>query len=114
MLFYPTKWKVVTYINLEPTHELWKQTKTHKRKTADFCKKIKDKNWYHYTGYVAFDQYMKSKNKYVDNLKDLVAEYLTTDARNPSHRTKRGALNVILFGTLTNQTLTVTINTFRS
>jgi hypothetical protein len=26
--FYPMKWKVVTYVNLEPTRELWKLTKT--------------------------------------------------------------------------------------
>jgi hypothetical protein len=26
------KWKVVTYINLELTTELWKQTKAHERK----------------------------------------------------------------------------------
>jgi methyl-accepting chemotaxis protein len=107
IFFYPTKWKVVTYINLEPTRELWKQTKTHQKKIADFCRKIKDKNWYHYTDCVAFDQYMKSKNKYIDNLKDLVAEYLATDNQTPSHRTKRGVLNFIgeiskiLFGTLT-------------
>jgi hypothetical protein len=50
---------------------------------------------------------MKSKNKYIDNLKDLVAEYLVTDVQKPSHRTKRGVLNFIgeiskiLFGTLT-------------
>jgi hypothetical protein len=25
--FYPMKWKLVTYIILEPTHELWRQTK---------------------------------------------------------------------------------------
>jgi hypothetical protein len=30
--FYPMKWKVVTYINPEPTRELWKQTKIHQRR----------------------------------------------------------------------------------
>jgi hypothetical protein len=50
---------------------------------------------------------MKSKNKYIDNLKGLVAEYLNENVQTPSHRTKRGALNVvgelskIVFGTLT-------------
>jgi hypothetical protein len=95
ILFYPTKWKVVTYINLEPTRELWKQTKTHQKKISEFCKKIKNKSWYHYTDCIAFDQYTKSKNKYIDNLKDLVAEYLATDTQNLNHRSKRGVLNFI-------------------
>jgi hypothetical protein len=107
IMFYPTKWKVVTYINLEPTRELWKQTKIHQRKILEFCKKITGKSWYHYTDCIAFEQYTKSKNKYIDNLKDLVAEYLTTDIQNSNHRMKRGVLNFmgeiskILFGTLT-------------
>jgi hypothetical protein len=60
MIFYPTKWKVVTYINLEPSRELWKQAKTQQRKIIDFCSKIKDKKWYHYTDCIAFDQYVNS------------------------------------------------------
>jgi methyl-accepting chemotaxis protein len=107
VLFYPTRWTVVTYINLEPTRELWKQTKFHQKKVMEFCQKIKDKNWYHYTDCAAFDQYMRSKSRYIDNLKDLVAEYLTENVQNENHRPKRGVLNFvgelskILFGTLT-------------
>ena len=106
IFFYPMKWKVVTYINLEPTRELWKQTKIHQRKVTDFCQKIRNKNWYHYTDCAAFGQYMRSKGKYIDNLKDLVAEYMT-DNQNSNQRFKRGVLNFvgeiskILFGTLT-------------
>jgi hypothetical protein len=50
---------------------------------------------------------MKSKRKYIDNLKDLVAEYLTENNQNSNHRSKRGVLNFvgeiskILFGTMT-------------
>jgi hypothetical protein len=87
--FYPMKWKVVTYIDLEPTRELWKQTKVHQRKVMEFCQKTKDKNWYHYTDFMAFGQYMKSKSKYIDNLKDLVAEYLTENNQNSISRPKR-------------------------
>jgi hypothetical protein len=49
---------------------------------------------------------MRSKVKYIDNLKDLVAEYLT-DNQKSDRRCKRGILNFvgeiskILFGTLT-------------
>jgi hypothetical protein len=56
---------------------------------------MKDKNWYRYIDCVAFDQYLSSKNKYIDNLKSLAAKYLTTDTRNPNHRSKRGILNLI-------------------
>jgi hypothetical protein len=44
VIFYPTKWKIVTYIDLEPTYELWKQIKFHQRKISEFCQKIKDKD----------------------------------------------------------------------
>jgi hypothetical protein len=50
---------------------------------------------------------MKSKSKYIDNLKNLVAEYLTKNNQNSNHRSKRGVLNFvgeiskILFGTMT-------------
>jgi hypothetical protein len=107
MLFFPTKWKIVTYINLEPTRELWKQTKTHQKKVIHLCKRIKDRKWYFYTDCIPFDQYAKSKSKYVDNLKDLISEYLANDDETSRHRTKRGVLNFvgeiskILFRTLT-------------
>jgi hypothetical protein len=100
------RWKVVTYTDLEPTRELWKQTKTHQKKVTDFCQKIKTKNWYHYTDCAAFGQYMRSKDRYIDTLKDLIAEYLRRN-QNSNHRAKRGVLNFvgeiskILFGTLT-------------
>jgi hypothetical protein len=86
--FYPMKWKVITYINLEPARELWKQTKIHQRKVNEFCQKSKDKNWYHYTDCTAFGQYIRSKSKYIDNLKDLIAEYLTENNQNSNHRSK--------------------------
>jgi hypothetical protein len=95
VLFCPMKWKVVIYINLEPTRELWKQTKAHQRKITEFCQKIKDKNLYHYTDCVAFGQYMRSKGKYIDNLKDLVAEYLTDNNQSSNHRSKRGISNFV-------------------
>jgi hypothetical protein len=107
LIFYPMKWKMVTCINLEPTRELWRQTKIHQKRVSEFCQKIKSKNWYHYTDCGNFEQYMTSKNKYMDNLKDLVDEYMTTNVQNQNRRSKRGVLNFvgevskILFGTLT-------------
>jgi hypothetical protein len=68
VLFYPMKWKVITYTDLEPTRELWKQTKIHQRKVNDFCQNIRNKSWYHYTDCADFSQYMSSKIKYIDGL----------------------------------------------
>jgi hypothetical protein len=101
------RWKVVTYINLQPTRELWRQTKLHQRKVTEFCQKIKAWKWYHYTGCATFEHFMKSKGKYIDNLKNLVLEYLTRNHQDSSIRSKLGILNFvgeiskILFGTLT-------------
>jgi hypothetical protein len=41
LIFYPMKWKVVTYINLKPTRELWRQTKIQQKRVSEFCQKIK-------------------------------------------------------------------------
>jgi hypothetical protein len=93
--------------NLEPTGEMWKQTETHKRRVIEFCQKFKDTKWYHYTDCAAVVQYMTSKSRYVDNVKDLIAKYLTGNFQNSNRRPKRGVLNFlrevskILFGTLT-------------
>jgi hypothetical protein len=89
------KWKVVSYINLEPTRELWRQTKQHQIKIIEYCQKLRDKNWYHYTDCVNFGQYMRSKNRYIDKLKDLVAEYLTENNQNSKYRLRRGVLNFV-------------------
>jgi hypothetical protein len=38
------KLKIVTYIELEPTRELWRQTKILQRKITEFVRKLKIKN----------------------------------------------------------------------
>jgi hypothetical protein len=65
-----------------------------KGKLRFFCQKIKNKKWYHYTDCAAFGQYMRSNGRYIDNLKDLVAEYLS-DNTQKSKRPKRGVLNFV-------------------
>ena len=103
---YPTKWKVVSYINLEPTRDLWKQTKDHQKIIAEHSEKLKNDTCYYLTDCGAFQQYVKSKIHYVDNLKNLIAEYLVDSNEPKRSRTKRGVLNFvgdiakILFGTL--------------
>jgi hypothetical protein len=44
--------------------------KVTKGKLRSFARK-----WYHYADCAAFGQYMRSKSRYIGNLKDLVAEY---------------------------------------
>ena len=103
IFFYPTQWKVVSYVNLNPTQLLWKQVKSHQSQMVNYCAKVANATWYALTDCRAFTPYVRSKVKYVDQLKDIVADYLTP--QNP--RVKRGILNVggdilkFLFGTLT-------------
>ena len=104
MRFYPIQWKVVSYINLEPTRNLWQSTKSHQKKVLDSCKKIENKKWYHLTNCAAFQNYINPKTRAIDNLKNLIGEYLADENLK---RNRRGVLNFIgdiskiLFGTLT-------------
>ena len=103
IFFYPTQWKVVSYVNLKPTMLMWKQVKTHQSQIVSHCRTVSNATWYALTDCCAFTPYIRSKVKCVDQLKDIVAEYLTPQPR----RVKRGILNLggdilkFLFGTLT-------------
>jgi hypothetical protein len=103
IFFYPTQWKVISYVNLKPTLSFWKQIKTHQSQIVNHCRTVNNATWHTLTDCSAFTPYIRSKVKYVDQLKDIVAEYLTPQPR----RVKRGILNFggdilkFLFGTLT-------------
>jgi hypothetical protein len=103
VFFYPTQWKVVSYVSLKPTQLLWRQVKAHQLQVASYCMKIQNTTWYSLTDCRAFMPYVRSKIRYVDLLKDIVADYLSL----PAGRTKRGILDLggeilkFLFGTLT-------------
>jgi uncharacterized protein Yka (UPF0111/DUF47 family) len=98
-------WKVVSYLNLQPTRDLWRKVKTHYKQVALYCQILENTTWYHYKDCESFKRYISPKAKYIDNIKELVIEYLKPDQQT-SHR-KRGVLNFvgeiskILFGTLT-------------
>jgi hypothetical protein len=72
-------------------------------KTVESCTKVMNETWYHLTDCHAFASYMQSKVKYVDQLRDIIADYLSPQ----SSRSKRGILDfggdilIFLFGTLT-------------
>jgi len=47
--FSPTKWKVVSFLNLQPTGTLWKNTKLYVRKVASSCQTLDKYEWFRYT-----------------------------------------------------------------
>ena len=106
IFFYPTQWKVVSYVNLKPTQLLWKQGKAHQLQIMNYCLKIHNTTWYSLTDCRAFTPYIRSKVKYVEKLKDIIADYISFQPEQ-SKRIKRGILNLggdvlkFLFGTLT-------------
>ena len=103
LFVYPTQWKVVTYVNLRPTYSLWRQVKAHQLQIVNSCAKIRNTTWYAMTDCQSFASYVRSKIRYVEQLKDIVADYLYTQPEGK----KRGILNFggdvlkFLFGTLT-------------
>jgi len=76
IFFYPTQWKVVSYVNLRPTQLLWKQVKAHQPQIVNYCLKIHNTTWFSLTDCCAFTPYIRSKVKYVEQLRDIVADYL--------------------------------------
>jgi len=105
IFFCPTQWKVVSYVNLIPTQLLWKQVKAHQLQIVNYCLQIHNTTWYSLTDCQSFTPYARSKVKYVEQLKDIVADYLSSQPEPKSF--KRGILNLggdvlkFLFGTLT-------------
>jgi hypothetical protein len=103
IFFYRTQCKIVSYVNLKPTQVLWIQVKSHQLQIVHYCARVSNATWYALTDYRVFTPYVKSKVKYVGQLKDIVADYLTSQPK----RVKRGILNIggevlrYLFGTFT-------------
>jgi hypothetical protein len=47
IFFCPTKWNVVSYVDLQPTQLLWKQVKAHQLEIVNYCLKISNANGTH-------------------------------------------------------------------
>ena len=92
IFFYPTQWKVVSYVNLKPTQFLWKQVKAHQLQIMNYCLKIHNVTRYSLTDCRAFAPYIRSKVKYVEKLKDIIADYVSFQPE--PKRIKRGILNL--------------------
>lgn len=103
---YASHYKLITYVNMEPARESLRQVKKHVQSVSQFCDGIKNQTWYGYTDCLAFRSYIGNRIRYVERLKDIVADY-TVEEPIPKRR-KRGVLNFIghiskiLFGTLDN------------
>jgi hypothetical protein len=91
--FYPMTRKVVSYLNLQPTRDLWRKVKDHYRQVILYCQQLEGKAWYHYTDCGSFPQYVNTKAQYIVNLKELVMEYLKPEQQ--SNRRKRGVLDFV-------------------
>jgi len=85
ILFYPTQWKIVSYVDIKPIQRLWRQVKTHQSQIATYCEKFKNATWYPLTDCSSFTPYIRTKTRYIEQLKDVIADYL---ASNPE-RSKR-------------------------
>jgi hypothetical protein len=102
ILFYPTQWKVVSYVNLKPTQMLWKQVKENPLQIVNYCIKIHNATWYPLTDCCAFTPYIRSQVRYIDQLKNIIADHLSAQPE----RIKRGKLDLggdilkFSFGTL--------------
>ena len=58
---------------------LWKQVKAHQGQLVNYCLKIHNATWYSLTVCRALNPYIRSKVKYVEQLKDAVADYLSSE-----------------------------------
>jgi hypothetical protein len=107
VFFYPAQWKDVSYVNLKPTQTLWKQVKSQQSQIVNYCDKIHNATRYSLTYCRAFTPYVRSKIRYVEQLKSVIADYLSDQPE----RMKRGILDIggdilkFLFGTLTHHML---------
>jgi hypothetical protein len=46
VFFYPTRWKILSYVVLKHTQRLWKQVKTHQFQILNYCNKVQNTTWY--------------------------------------------------------------------
>jgi len=77
------------------TNSLWKQVKAHQLQIVNYCLKIHSATWYSLTDCQAFTSYIRSKVKYVAQLKGIVADYLSSLSEQVK-RIKRGILITML------------------
>jgi hypothetical protein len=90
LFFYPTQWKVVSYVNLKPTQMLCKQVKSQQSQIVNYCNKIHNVTWYSLIECRPFTPYIRSDIQYIEQLKDVIVDYLSEQPE----RMKRGILYI--------------------
>ncbi|KAJ4430607.1 hypothetical protein ANN_19195 [Periplaneta americana] len=103
--FYPAQWSLITYVDLQPTKELWQNTKDVMIRFRKICEEIKTETWYPRTDCEASTNYFRSKVRAVDRVKGVLTDLIGKTEE--FTRFRRGVLNFVggalkfLFGTLT-------------
>jgi hypothetical protein len=54
VFYYPTRWKVVSYVDIKTNQMLWKQVKSQESRIVNYCNKIHNVTWYSFTDCRAF------------------------------------------------------------
>ena len=92
---YITKWKVVTYLNLEVVDNSFENVKNYAKISDEFCRRHKHKFWDNYTVCLDSIRYNNGAIKDVNALK-LILRQLTRNEDDLVHtRGKRGLFNFI-------------------
>jgi hypothetical protein len=61
VFFYPTQWKIVSYVDLKPTQRVRTQVKPHQFQIFNYCTKIRNTTWYPMTNCSGFTPYIRTK-----------------------------------------------------
>ena len=69
---------------------LWRQVKAHQSQIVDYSSKIHNATWYSLTYCRAFTPYISSKVKLVEQLRDIVADYLSSQPEQPTRYSRSG------------------------
>ena len=85
---YASEFKLITYVNMEKARESLKQIKIHAQSIFQFCDTIKNRTWYGYTDCTSFRSYVTSRIRYLERLRDIVADYTAYEPK--SSRQKLG------------------------
>jgi hypothetical protein len=103
---YNTKWKIVTYINLETVDNNFKTVENYAQMSVDFCRRYEHKALVNYTGCLNTIRRNDGPLKEVRNLRTILTQLTRNEDEFIHARNKRGVFNFIegiskiLFGTL--------------
>ncbi|PNF43411.1 hypothetical protein B7P43_G13447 [Cryptotermes secundus] len=107
--FFPTEWSLVTYVDLRPVKDLWRQTKQRIVTLSEMCNRLSNETWFIYTDCRPSAPYFQSKRRLVDRLKDILIDLVGQEQT----RSKRdlfdfgGKILKFLFGTATEEEVTL-------